>query len=273
MRDITLVLIFFNFVHIARAQQQPNVTYFDHDWKKVNAPMIPAYYRETVERNDTFRVHDFFISGALQMTGAFLDPACVIREGCFTYYTQQGVKKAEEQYKNGLREGVCRYWTETGELSKTANYIHDTLNGAEIAYYPNGKERFLIIYDMGVARSSKAWNQMGELVESKDSIIIKEYAESMPTFPGGNEAMIEFLQQEMVYPKAARKKGIEGRVVLQFVINIDGWITNIEVVRSVEKSLDDEARRVISLMPQWTPGTQNGKPVYVKFTLPIVFKL
>ena len=96
----------------------------------------------------------------------------------------------------------------------------------------------------------------------------------MPEFPGGTEALIKFLQDNVTYPQIAKENNIEGRVLCQFVVEKDGTITDIQVVRSGgDASLDKEAVRVLRLMPKWKPGKQQGKPVRVKYTVPVNFKL
>jgi protein TonB len=102
---------------------------------------------------------------------------------------------------------------------------------------------------------------------------IVTFAEQMPQFEGGQEEMMKYLQKNLNYPPVARENGIEGRVVLQFVVGTDGKISQIEVLKKLGWGLEEEAVRVVKAMPPWRPGKQNGKPVYVKFTLPIVFKL
>ena len=96
----------------------------------------------------------------------------------------------------------------------------------------------------------------------------------MPEFPGGQQALFKYLGDNVKYPVIAQENGIQGRVICQFVVNKDGSIVDIEVVRSGgDPSLDKEAIRVIKSMPKWKPGKQRGKPVRVKFTLPVNFKL
>ena len=98
--------------------------------------------------------------------------------------------------------------------------------------------------------------------------------DTMPEFPGGLSAMMKYISDNIQYPVIAQENGIEGRVICQFVVEKDGSVTYIKVVRSAgEKSLDMESIRVIKTMPNWTPGYKNGKPVRVKYTLPINFKL
>ena len=100
-----------------------------------------------------------------------------------------------------------------------------------------------------------------------------DVVEEMPQYPGGMQAMLSFLQENITYPKDAQEKKISGRVLVTFVVEKDGSISNVETVKSVFPSLDEEAVRIVKAMPNWKPGKQNGKVVRVKYTLPISFSL
>ena len=102
---------------------------------------------------------------------------------------------------------------------------------------------------------------------------VYETVEQMPEFPGGMEEMMKFLQRNIQYPANAAKNEVEGRVILQFVVEKDGQIGDVKVVRSVDPELDAEAMRVVKSMPNFIPGRQDGKPVAVLYTIPISFKL
>lgn len=95
----------------------------------------------------------------------------------------------------------------------------------------------------------------------------------LPEYPGGSEALLEYLRREVVYPTICRENKIEGRVLVTFVINKDGSIVEPQIVRSVHPALDNEALRVISQMPAWKPGILHGQVVRVKYTVPINFRL
>lgn len=97
--------------------------------------------------------------------------------------------------------------------------------------------------------------------------------EVMPQFPGGDEAFCEYVKKNMVYPEEARKKGVEGSVVLTFSVECDGSISNIEIVKSTDPCLNEEALRLINSMPKWIPGSRNGKTVRVKMCVPVKFRL
>ena len=95
----------------------------------------------------------------------------------------------------------------------------------------------------------------------------------MPEFPGGIQELMKWLQKNLKYPAISAENGVQGRVIVQFVVNTDGSIVDPVVIRSVDPYLDKEAIRVVSAMPKWKPGEQRGKKVRVKYTLPVQFRL
>ena len=120
-------------------------------------------------------------------------------------------------------------------------------------------------------------------VSALDEVVVEEepeiddtpfmVVEDMPEFPGGTAALLEYLKKNIKYPAICRENNIQGRVLVSFIVNKDGSIVDAEVVKNVNPSLDKEALRVISGMPKWKPGSQRGKPVRVKYTVPVNFRL
>ena len=102
---------------------------------------------------------------------------------------------------------------------------------------------------------------------------IFQVVEEMPEFPGGMGECMKFLAKNIKYPTVAQENGVQGRVIVQFVVNRDGTIVDPVVMRGVDPYLDKEALRVISMMPKWKPGKQRGKEVRVKYTVPVMFRL
>lgn len=100
-----------------------------------------------------------------------------------------------------------------------------------------------------------------------------DVVEQMPSFPGGAAALMKYLSENIKYPVVAQENGVQGRVVVSFVVERDGSITDVKVVRSIDPSLDREATRVVKSMPKWIPGKQNGSPVRVKYNVPVSFRL
>ena len=97
--------------------------------------------------------------------------------------------------------------------------------------------------------------------------------EQMPMFPGGDAALMSYLANNIHYPTVAAENGVQGRVVVGFVVERDGSITDVRILRGVDPSLDREAMRVVKSMPRWTPGKQNGSAVRVKYQVPVAFRL
>ena len=100
-----------------------------------------------------------------------------------------------------------------------------------------------------------------------------DVVEEMPSFPGGNGALMSYLASNIKYPVVAQENSVQGRVIVSFVVERDGSISDVRVARSVDPSLDREAQRVVKSMPRWKPGKQNGSAVRVKYTVPVVFRL
>lgn len=125
----------------------------------------------------------------------------------------------------------------------------------------------------------------GEVLKAKQMLVtepvkpkVEEYkvfevVEQMPSFPGGDVALMQYLSKNIKYPPVAEEMGIQGRVICTFVVERDGSVSDIRIARSVDPSLDKEAIRVVSGMPKWIPGRQNGQMVRVKYTLPVTFRL
>ena len=124
----------------------------------------------------------------------------------------------------------------------------------------------------------------GEVLKAKEVIAqpeppkeeetkVFDVVEQMPSFPGGQAALFQWLSNNIKYPVVAEENGVQGRVIVTFVVERDGSITDVRVVKSVDPSLDKEAVRVTKAMPHWIPGKQNGSAVRVKYTLPVTFRL
>ena len=126
-----------------------------------------------------------------------------------------------------------------------------------------------------VKSTSKAGEITAESSAPKKVFTGKVYdiVEQMPSFPGGPAELMKWLGSHVQYPAIAQENGVQGRVIVAFVVEKDGSVTDVTVVRSVDPSLDKEAARVVRQMPKWIPGKQNGAAVRVKYNVPVIFKL
>lgn len=135
--------------------------------------------------------------------------------------------------------------------------------------------------NMDIKGDDKKGVNIDEVLKEKGKIAVEKpkeekpftTVEQMPSFPGGQEAMMKFIADNLKYPVPAQEAGIQGRVTIRFVVTKDGNISDVTVVRGIDKLCDNEAVRVVKAMPKWNPGKQNGRAVAVYFNLPVVFRL
>ena len=144
------------------------------------------------------------------------------------------------------------------------------LNNAYAQTDANKKVLFYLKTDAKPKEETKA--EAIKISGQSEDDAVYSVVEKMPEFPGGQAALIKYLSENVEYPLIAKENGIQGRVLCEFIVDKDGSITEVKVTRSVDPSLDKEAMRVIKSMPKWNPGKQKGKPVRVKYTMPINFR-
>lgn len=134
-----------------------------------------------------------------------------------------------------------------------------------------------IIIDAEIDQNSRVEEYIAPTVEVEEEEIVEQeiftVVEESPSFPGGDEARIRFLQENIEYPQMARESGIQGTVYVTFVVEPNGSVSGVRVLRGIGGGCDEEAVRVIKKMPKWNPGKQRGKPVRVQFNMPIKFTL
>jgi protein TonB len=138
-------------------------------------------------------------------------------------------------------------------------------------------ENFISGEDIGTADLVGAIEGTGTVALPDPTPVIEEtifiHAEVMPEYEGGAEAMMKFIQKKIRYPRVPREIGIDGTVYVQFIVNGDGSVSDVKVIRGVHRDYDNEAIRVISMLPSWRGGRHNGRPVSVRMVLPIKFNI
>ena len=129
-----------------------------------------------------------------------------------------------------------------------------------------------VVWSLG-AQAQRSIDLVNDNYDASDDEVFRSSGH-MPSFPGGDAALMKFIKDNMIYPSEALKNKIEGKVIVQFVVNKTGKVGKIKVVRSVNKELDQEAVRLIKMLPDFSPGRNNvGEPVNVWYILPVIFKL
>jgi TonB family protein len=243
------------------------------------------------KHGNTIDVKDYnLINGQLQLEGAFKDLQGTQKTGIFKTYHKNGKLKYivkyednkaeglfEEYYSNGQKwfegeffqgnkKGLWKMFDSTGNLYATDSYTKGIQSGESLTYYPDGKIKRREFYLDGKIDEAKCFTKAG-----KDTTYFPRF--EMPKFPGGEEELYKYLGETIKYPPLARQLEIEGKVLLQFVVNKVGKLEEIKVLSNPNQQLTDEALRVVNKMPNWTPGRNEGEIVRVSFNLPIRFQL
>ena len=192
-------------------------------------------------------------------------------------FTKSGVKKSEgyklkipDKYSPGkffwTENGDYTKWYPSGKLYEKTYYSKGKYEGNLVLYWENGKKKRFDLYKDNELIEGNCFDSIG------NKIAYFPY-EVMPTYPGGDAALIRFLSTNIRYPYSAQQYGIQGKVVVGFVVDSIGNAVKTKLLKGVMRDLDEEALRVVKLLPKWKPGIQDGKAVNVKYSLPVSFKL
>jgi TonB family protein len=285
MKKIILCLFFASLVIFVRAQDSTEVAqYFDKDWAELPDKNGAAFYRTILETDETILVNDYFISGELQM-----EAMC------------SSIKPIM------MREGVTIFYYKNGKMKEHSNYADGQLLGNSKTFYENGSPKRDLYHTMNKKIYIQAWSEDGSPlikngsalikevdkatnivnhIKIKDSLAISAYyttpgsadtvyteVEALPEYKGGLEAMTKDIRTSMTYPKSARRNNISGTVYIQFIVNEKGEVTNCKVLKGIDWECDVVALKAVANLKKWKPGVVEGKPVLVRFVLPILFKL
>ena len=169
----------------------------------------------------------------------------------------------------GKKTGHWQTWYESGQSKDDEHFVDGNPHGKCLYYFDNGQLAAEELYKNGELIDYKLFDEAGNQV-------IRENYEpmEMPAYKGGNEKMMNFLSQNIIYPQEALKQGIQGTVVVYFIVKPNGELTDMKVIKSVHLDLDNEALRVVKLMDgKWNAGMLHNQKVYVSFSLPVKFKL
>ena len=213
-----------------------------------------------------------------------------VREGVWQSWDEKGKLDEEKFYVAGNLEGEYKEW-KNKKLIQSGQYKADEMNGEWTRYWENGKVDEKGTYENG--NKVGEWNyyfKSGQLAAQElyvegeipttlwwnEDGTTKAFDASIcadPQFPGGQDAMIRFIQKNLVYPPVSIDSDERGKVFIKFTVEVNGNINDVDIVRSVTEDLDDETIRIIKAMPKWTPGTDHNRVKPTLFVLPISFRL
>lgn len=169
-------------------------------------------------------------------------------------------------YANYERDGNQKEWFESGQLLLDMNYDHGKKHGELLTYWEDGKSKRIDFYENDSLISGQCFDADGNEIPHFPFLIT-------PEFPGGIQELMNYLVRHTRYPRKSRNKGIQGTVILLFVITDEGMVSNVKIIQNLSEELDEEAMRVVRNMPRWTPGKIDGEVSSVFYYLPIKFTL
>ena len=294
-----LLLFFFMFSLLSLAQKK---TYYNELGERARKKKATYYKALSKTEDNLWKMEQFYMSGTPKFVGYAKKKDFKGKVGTHLSYYSSGKLKMKSIYKNGIRslkeeyyesskiKAIGKYndfgWLsnkksfyELGQIETDVSYEYsfedkDTRTIIAISYYENGQLKQRDEYTQHKKKGRKTLELIsGVCYDELGNEIAHTPFMTVPKFPGGNKVLYMFIKANFKYPKAAIKEKIQGKVLVGFVVNKSGKVEKTRVLKSVDYDLDEEALRIVNLMPDWTPGTYNGKKVSVPFTLPINFKL
>lgn len=267
---------------ITCAQETLPVKYFDASWREVPDKENAAFYRVAKRRPDSmYSVVDYYISGKQQMVAVCrqIEPRLTTLEPATLYY-ESGARQQEGQFVEELAAGIHKYYGKDGKLE------YEILHNGDVAKYlsyrsPEGTN--LLVNGNAIVRNDTPLGDEA-YIEFVDSLKVASYiitnrdtvyhlADEVPTYRGGYIEMYKEVQKSMVYPKPARRLGIEGKVFVMIIVDRNGSVKEAKVVKGIYKLCDDEAVSAVNRTKNWIPAKHKGKVVLGAVVLPITFRL
>lgn len=223
------------------ASAQTPKTFFDKAGNEVDSASGYAYYRIIEKMANGWDYHRHYSPGdTLQYEGAYKG------------------KNPEGLHRHYYANGATVHWTD--------EYVDGKQHGELRSYYPQGQLKRIERYLAGEFQSGECFREDGTPREFTRM-------QQVPEFPGGEAAMKEFIKKNFEYPRKARKNGVEGQVLISFVVDKTGEVTDIRVIRDIGWGCGQEAVRLLRIMPRWTPGLSDDNPVKVRYSMPLNFYL
>ena len=264
-----LLLVLFN-----SYAQEPDC-YYDYNWAPTTKEKSSYYRVFTKLKENYYKVEDFYNDGTLQMSGYSNEKTC------------QGIKLINETtwYEKDEQKTTYRKYDEKGEvilekvnIKSRSKHKRKNEFTEEVIVMKSTDRDTNRVYPIPLPPPPPPFEKNNkseeDFVPQDTGQTIYTIVEQMPKFPGGEEELRKIIETTLAYPKSTKKNKVEGKTIVGFVIDEKGEVLDIEIKRSSGyQVLDEEAKRIISSMPKWEPGRQQGKAVSVKYVLPITFRL
>ncbi len=270
-----------------RAKAKMDTIFYNENGRQCEPEIAEEYATIWKSEGSYFNYERFSLpKHILKSKGQYLNVDSAYKLGPFFEYYPSGNLSTKGTYARNMHSGLWTHYLDSSQpiIWYTCRYQRFDLFDTLKSYYPNGKlKRCEVHQSIIVAKEAKQTaGGIDTVAESKDSIIYGLCYDSLGKerpftpfnmMPQSPYNVSEYFSENLSYPKSARKKGIEGKVHVRFVVNRDGHISDVHVSKHASPRLDEEARRVIADMPPWRPGLKDDVPVKVRYTVPITFEL
>lgn len=292
MKRIVFANIALYFAINIYSQFAPDTVFYNKNWQQSDHENASYYRVVSIDTSGKIQylVRDYYMSGQLQMTGAYKSISPDNKTGTFKYwyengqcqlvcsymnnmlegeyleYYNNGKIKNKKTYKNGLLDGTEKSWTSEGFLAKVVEYKDGVKHGRFLTYYDNGQ---LIRKD--IYRNNRFIKGNCYTREGKDTSYFEYFI--MPKFKGGLEGFKKFILDGIEYPEIARYNREEGQVYLKFTVDKEGNVIKSKIIKADKEYFNEEVMRVLELSPKWIPGRKDGRLIDVSITIPISFKI
>ena len=287
---IIVILLFILPIH--GHTQVLDTMFFDANWEQATKSDAHYYRYVSIDSSGEFRflVEDYFPGGQVQMTGTYKSIRPDNKDGHFIYWNEEGKKQMEcyyrdnslhgtlqewyasgkqesyQEFSNGALNGDFKSWDEEGNMKLKARYNNGDKHGNFQSYYTNGQMVRDDYYENGKLQEGHCYSEDGESIEYFPYVL-------MPRFPGGASSLRKFVEKELKYPSEAKKRNIEGAVLILFTVDENGSVKNPRVVNGDREYFNQEAIRVVDKFPGWIPGEVDGIPSPIQVSVPIEFRL
>ncbi len=267
---ITLLLVFACTCLMSFSQTKIDTVYIKYPDATNNTTKDSAfYYRVRIISQGVLKAEDFSIDDSIRKCSGYyksFDP--YVKHGYFVFYINDSIVDFEGNYIEDKLSGVWKNYYSSGELWFTATYSNGLKNGILKGYFKTGEAKRIEKYKKGKRVKGQCYTKFG-----KDTAYYEMYI--WPSFPGGEKAMIDYFVKKIIYPEQAKINKIEGISYISYIVNVDGSISDVEVVKGKENHplLDQAAMDCVRKMPTWTPGYIDGSPVKMKRVQRIKFLL
>ncbi|MBJ7427833.1 MAG: TonB family protein [Bacteroidia bacterium] len=258
------IYLFFCLPTLVFAQQKLDTIFYDEYWRETSIRDSVHFYRIPTKLENNFKVEDYYVSNKIQMIGYVVSLHQDSKTGHFQYFHENGNLSSEGNFEFNEREGTWKFYYENGKIWYQTFYFNGLMNGELKSFYRSGELKRKAKFKNNVMVSEKCYDSK---IDNSDFMPIITY----PSFVGGEEEMNLYLANNVTYPQKAKDNNIEGRVVLKFWIETNGYIDSITVLSKPKPFLDEELIRVIRKMPSWVPGKADCQDQKLSYILPFVF--